>query len=96
MSTPSPMTIPSLSDIAKRMWPYVWAGYIVLGFLLANLFLITSLFPTRYVDGVVCTCGRPWWVTYWALGIYALLALVGVLIIYGVVVDRRLHRVRTR
>jgi hypothetical protein len=62
-----------------------WAGVAVFAAMLVNLFLAVSLYPTRYVNGVVCACGRPGWVTYWTLAIYVLVVLGGVLLIAGLV-----------
>ncbi len=63
----------------------LWVGVGVLAVMFANLFLAIRLYPTRYANGVVCACGRPGWVTYWTLAIYALAALGAVLIIVGFV-----------
>jgi hypothetical protein len=63
----------------------LWAGVGVLAAMFANLFLAIGLYPTRYVNGVVCACGRPGWVTYWTLAIYALAALGAGLVVVGFV-----------
>jgi hypothetical protein len=73
------------------MWPYFWAGFIVVGLCFASLWLARTLYPVRYVNGVVCACGRPEWVTYWTLATYSLPAAALVLFLYGAALDRRTH-----
>jgi hypothetical protein len=90
MPTPAePMPPPA--KIARRMWPYFWAGLIVVGVCGVNLWLVLTVYPVRYANGVVCACGRPEWVTYWTVAIYALPFVAFVLIVYGAVLDRRSH-----
>jgi hypothetical protein len=83
--------MPPSGEVARRMWPFFWAGLIVVGVSGVNLWLAVTLYPVRYANGVVCVCGRPEWVTYWTLAIYALPLVALVLVLYGAARDRRSH-----